>query len=102
MDRLGAAKNRRAPATGWKNPTAVRSAAVLGRINATTDFTTRLDHSNPTTEHGPVGGGEESPRSRSALENPTAIRSAAVLGRINPATDSAPVSRTAQGVQYAG
>jgi len=43
--------------------TALGSAAVLGRINATTDPTTRFDSVNRTTEHTPVGCGEESPRS---------------------------------------
>ncbi|NLH73011.1 MAG: hypothetical protein GX456_08170 [Verrucomicrobia bacterium] len=44
IHRLGAAKNRRAPACALEETPAVGSAAVLGRINPTTDPTTRLDH----------------------------------------------------------
>ncbi|NLH72175.1 MAG: hypothetical protein GX456_03900 [Verrucomicrobia bacterium] len=33
--------------TRRKNPTAVRSAAVLGRINPTTRLVPRFDHTNP-------------------------------------------------------
>ncbi|HOK76613.1 MAG TPA: hypothetical protein PLW35_02705 [Verrucomicrobiota bacterium] len=50
MDRLGAGKNARAPADALENPTAVGSAAVLGRINPMTDLTTRFDHA-----HAPAG-----------------------------------------------
>ncbi len=34
--------------------TALGSAAVLGRINVTTDSTTRLDHANPAPELSPA------------------------------------------------
>ncbi|NLH72381.1 MAG: hypothetical protein GX456_04940, partial [Verrucomicrobia bacterium] len=34
--------------------TALGSAAVLGRINVTTDPTTRLDHANAASEHSPA------------------------------------------------
>jgi len=52
--------------------TALWSAAVLGRINPTTDPTTRFNHTNPPPDHSPVGGGEESPRSstRSKKQRP--------------------------------
>ncbi|NLH73996.1 MAG: hypothetical protein GX456_13150 [Verrucomicrobia bacterium] len=62
IHRLGAAKNRRAPARAGKSNGA-GSAAVLGRINPTTDSTTRFDHAHRAAEHTPVGCGEESPRS---------------------------------------
>ncbi len=62
IHRLGAAKNRRAPARGGKL-NRVGSAAVLGRINPMTDRSTRFDQANLTTEHTPAGCGEESPRS---------------------------------------
>ncbi|NLH73537.1 MAG: hypothetical protein GX456_10835 [Verrucomicrobia bacterium] len=52
--RLGAAKNGRAPARAGKGNGA-GSAAVLGRINVTTDPTTSLDHANPAPEHSPAG-----------------------------------------------
>ncbi len=70
------------------------SAAVLGRINPTTDCTTRFDHSNPTTEHKPAGCGQECPRSRNASGNPNGFRSAAVPGRIDPTADHTPASIT--------
>ena len=62
IDRLGAAKNRRAPARAGKGNGA-GSAAVLGRINVTTDPTTCFDHANPEPECSPAGGGQECPRS---------------------------------------
>ncbi|NLH73293.1 MAG: hypothetical protein GX456_09595, partial [Verrucomicrobia bacterium] len=34
---------------------ALGSAAVPGRINPTTDLTTRFDHANPAPEHSPAG-----------------------------------------------
>ncbi|NLH75144.1 MAG: hypothetical protein GX456_19025 [Verrucomicrobia bacterium] len=43
MHRLGAAKNRRAPADALEETPTVGSAAVLGRINPTTDPMPRLD-----------------------------------------------------------
>ncbi len=64
IHRLGAAKNRRAPAGALEKTPAVGSAAVLGRINVTTDPTTRLDHANAPPERSPAGGGQECPRSR--------------------------------------
>ncbi|NLH74950.1 MAG: hypothetical protein GX456_18030 [Verrucomicrobia bacterium] len=55
FDRLGAGKNARAPADALEETPAVGSAAVLGRINVTTDPTTRLDHANAASEHSPAG-----------------------------------------------
>ncbi|NLH72191.1 MAG: hypothetical protein GX456_03980 [Verrucomicrobia bacterium] len=55
IHRLGAAKNRRAPAGALQKAPSVGSAAVLGRINVTTDPTTRLDHANAAPEHSPAG-----------------------------------------------
>ncbi len=52
---LGAAKNRRAPADALEKTPTVGSAAVLGRINVTTDPTTRLDQANAVSEHSPAG-----------------------------------------------
>ncbi len=61
--------------TGWVRPrmaallptrrksNGVGSAAVPGRINPTTNLTTRFDHANRTTEHSPAGCGQEWPRS---------------------------------------
>jgi len=43
---------------------AVGSAAVLGRINVTTDPTTCFNPADRATEHTPAGGGQECPRSR--------------------------------------
>ncbi|NLH75084.1 MAG: hypothetical protein GX456_18710 [Verrucomicrobia bacterium] len=77
MDRFGAAKNRRAPARVGKGNGA-GSATVPGRIEPMTDRKTCFNHANPAPEHGPVGCGEESPRSRRALETATAFGSAAV------------------------
>ncbi len=63
------------PFTGWGRarmpalPQRVResnspgSAAVPGRINPTTDRTTRFNHTNPAPEHSPIVGGQECPRS---------------------------------------
>ncbi|NLH73940.1 MAG: hypothetical protein GX456_12870 [Verrucomicrobia bacterium] len=51
-----------------RTPT-VGIAAVLGRINVTTDHTTRFDQANPTTEHIPAGGGQECPRSCTRWRN---------------------------------
>jgi len=59
-----------------------------------TDRKAWFNHANPAPEHGPVGCGEESPRSRRALETAPTVRSAAVPGRINPMTDLGPVSIT--------
>ncbi|NLH73670.1 MAG: hypothetical protein GX456_11505, partial [Verrucomicrobia bacterium] len=53
--RLGAGKNARAPAGALEETPALGSAAVLGRINPTTDPTTRFDHANPAPELSPVG-----------------------------------------------
>ncbi|NLH72298.1 MAG: hypothetical protein GX456_04525 [Verrucomicrobia bacterium] len=83
---LGAGKNARAPARGGKS-NGVRSAAVPGRINPMTDRTTGFDHANLVSERSPAGCGEESPRSRNALEKPNGVGSAAVPGRINPMAD---------------
>ncbi|NLH72101.1 MAG: hypothetical protein GX456_03490, partial [Verrucomicrobia bacterium] len=55
IHRLGAAKNRRAPADALEKTPAGGSAAVLGRINVTTDPTTRFDHANPAPERSPAG-----------------------------------------------
>ncbi|NLH73120.1 MAG: hypothetical protein GX456_08720 [Verrucomicrobia bacterium] len=55
MHRLGAAKNRRAPAGALEQTPTVGSAAVLGRINPTTDPMPRLDHPYPPPEHSPAG-----------------------------------------------
>jgi len=55
VHRLGAGKNARAPAGALEETPAVGSAAVLGRINPTTDPTTRLDHANAAPEHSPAG-----------------------------------------------
>jgi len=63
IHRLGAAKNRRAPAGALEKTPAGGSVAVLGRINVTTDPTTRFDHANPAPERSPAGGGQECPRS---------------------------------------
>ncbi|NLH74058.1 MAG: hypothetical protein GX456_13460 [Verrucomicrobia bacterium] len=52
---MGAAKNRRAPAGALEETLTVGSAAVLGRINVTTDPTTRFDHANAVAEHSPAG-----------------------------------------------
>ncbi|NLH73461.1 MAG: hypothetical protein GX456_10455 [Verrucomicrobia bacterium] len=48
----------RAPARGGKS-NGVGSAAVLGRINPTTDPTACFDHANPAPERSPAGGGQE-------------------------------------------
>ncbi|NLH74125.1 MAG: hypothetical protein GX456_13795 [Verrucomicrobia bacterium] len=68
--------------TGWRRPrmaallhavekaTALGSAAVPGRINATTDLTTRFDYANPARDYSPAGGGQEWPRSCKASEKP--------------------------------
>jgi len=85
--RLGAGKNARAPANALEQTPTVGSAAVLGRINVTTDPTTRFDHTNPAPEHSPAGGGQECPRSRQRVRTNTGVGSAAVPGRINPTTD---------------
>jgi len=63
IHRLGAGKNARAPAGALEQTPTVGSAAVLGRINVTTDPTTCLDHANAAPEHSPAGGGQECPRS---------------------------------------
>jgi len=63
VHRLGAGKNARAPAGALEEAPTVGSAAVLGRINVTTDPTTRFDHANPAPECSPAGGGQECPRS---------------------------------------
>ena len=55
IHRLGAAKNRRAPAGALEETPTVGSAAVLGRINVTTNPTTRFDHANAAPEHSPAG-----------------------------------------------
>ncbi|NLH73195.1 MAG: hypothetical protein GX456_09100 [Verrucomicrobia bacterium] len=55
MHRLGAAKNRRAPAGALQKTPTVGSAAVLGRINPTTDPMPRLHHANAAPEHSPAG-----------------------------------------------
>jgi len=55
IHRLGAGKNARAPAGALEETPTVGSAAVLGRINVTTDPTTRLDHANAAPEHSPTG-----------------------------------------------
>ncbi|NLH72752.1 MAG: hypothetical protein GX456_06840, partial [Verrucomicrobia bacterium] len=55
IHRLGAAKNRRAPAGALEETPTAGSAAVLGRINVTTDPRTRLDHTNAGREHSPAG-----------------------------------------------
>ncbi len=55
IHRLGAGKNARAPAGALEETPTIGSAAVLGRINATTDPTTRLDHANAASEHSPAG-----------------------------------------------
>ncbi|NLH71990.1 MAG: hypothetical protein GX456_02930 [Verrucomicrobia bacterium] len=62
MAKDGAAKNRRAPARVGEN-NGVGSAAVLGRIEPTTDRMTCFDHANPDPEHSRVGCGQECPRS---------------------------------------
>ncbi len=92
LDRLGAAKNRRAPARAGKG-NGVGSAAVPGRINTMTDRTTRFDYANPASDHSPAGGGQEWPRSCTRWKRQR-LGSAAVLGRINTTTDPAPVSIT--------
>ncbi|NLH74511.1 MAG: hypothetical protein GX456_15790 [Verrucomicrobia bacterium] len=55
IDRLDAAKNRRAPAGALEETPTAGSAAVLGRINPTTDPMPRLDHANAASEHSPAG-----------------------------------------------
>ncbi len=55
IHRSGAAKNRRAPADPLEKTPTVGSAAVLGRINVTTNPTTRFDHANAAPEHSPAG-----------------------------------------------
>ncbi|NLH72949.1 MAG: hypothetical protein GX456_07835 [Verrucomicrobia bacterium] len=89
IHRLGAAKNRRAPANALEETPAVGSAAVLGRINVTTDPTTRLDHANAAPEHTPVGCGEESPRSCRCVRKNTDGRE---RGRPRPHQSDAPIS----------
>jgi len=55
IHRLGAGKNARAPADALEETPAVGSAAVLGRINPTTDPTTCFDHANSAPECSPAG-----------------------------------------------
>ncbi|NLH74535.1 MAG: hypothetical protein GX456_15915 [Verrucomicrobia bacterium] len=63
IDRLGAAKNRRAPIDALETAMALGSAAVPGRIKPTPDRTTGFNHANPAPERPPVGCGQECPRS---------------------------------------
>ncbi|NLH71961.1 MAG: hypothetical protein GX456_02785, partial [Verrucomicrobia bacterium] len=47
--------NRRAPAGALEETPTAGSAAVLGRINPTTDPMPRLDQANAAPEHSPAG-----------------------------------------------
>ena len=55
IHRLDAAKNRRAPASALEETPTVGSAAVLGRINPTTDRMPSLDHPSAAPGHSPAG-----------------------------------------------
>jgi len=74
LHRLNAAKNRRAPAGALEQTPTVGSAAVLGRINLTTDPTSCFDHANPAPECSPVGCGQECPRSCQRVRTNTDAR----------------------------
>jgi len=91
IHRLGAAKNGRAPAKPRKNPTAVRSAAVPGRINATADRA----RASITRTRRPIFdrlGAAKNGRAPARGGKGNGAGSAAVPGRINTTADLTPVS----------
>ncbi|NLH74064.1 MAG: hypothetical protein GX456_13490, partial [Verrucomicrobia bacterium] len=93
IHRLGAAKNRRAPAKPRKNPTAVRSAAVPGRINPMTNLTlvSFTQIWRPSVHR--LGAGKNA-RAPADAGKGNGAGSAAVPGRINPMANLTPVSFT--------
>ena len=93
IHRLGAAKNRRAPATRWENQRrsgARPSPAASTRHQILHPFHSRKSGARPFTGWGRA----RMPALPQRVGNRNGAGSAAVLGRINPTTDLIPVSFT--------